>query len=114
MQLPTWLKPATFGAGFGAVALAIVGFSWGGWVTAPKAQVMAADQAQEQLMAALVPICVSNANADPLATGLIAEMKDATSYKRSEILVGTGWATMPGTDAPNKKLAKACALELIQ
>ncbi len=114
MQLPTWLKPATFGAGFGAVAVAIAGFSWGGWVTAPKAKLMADDQAQEQLMAALVPICVFNANADPSATGVITEMKDASSYKRSEVLVGTGWATMPGADAPNEKLAKACALELIQ
>ena len=33
MQIPTWVKPAVYGAGAGAVALAIIGFTWGGWVT---------------------------------------------------------------------------------
>ena len=114
MELPKWLMPGVYGAGVGAVALAIVGFSWGGWVTAPKAKVMASDQAQEQVMAALVPICVSNANSDPLSPGKIAELKKANAYKRTEILAETGWATMAGSDAPDEKLAKACALQLTQ
>ena len=38
MELPKWLMPGVYGAGVGAVALAIVGFSWGGWVTASKAE----------------------------------------------------------------------------
>ena len=33
MQSPEWLKPALYGAACGAIALATVGFSWGGWVT---------------------------------------------------------------------------------
>lgn len=44
MAAPEWLKPGLFGAGIGAVALAIVGFSWGGWVTGGTAEAMAADQ----------------------------------------------------------------------
>ena len=114
MQTPKWLKPAIFGGVVGAVALAVAGFSWGGWVTASKANVMASNQAQEQVMAALVPICVSNANADPLFASKLAELKKANAYKRIEILAGTGWSTMSGSDAPNEKLAKACALELTQ
>ena len=33
MNVPSYLKPALTGAVIGAAALAIVGFSWGGWVT---------------------------------------------------------------------------------
>ncbi len=112
MQIPKWLKPAIFGAGGGAVAMAIVGFSFGGWVTASKAGVMASDQAKEQVMGVLVPICVSNAKADPLFDDKLTELKAATTYKRTEILAGTGWATMPGSEAPDDKLARACAAEL--
>lgn len=114
MQTPEWLKPAVFGGVGGAVALAITGFSWGGWVTASKASVMATDQAQEQVMAALIPICVYNANADPLFVNKVAELKKANSYQRAEVLATTGWATMSGSGKPNERLAKACAVELIQ
>jgi hypothetical protein len=44
MNTPEWLKPGLIGVGVGAVALAITGFTWGGWVTGPKAEVMAANQ----------------------------------------------------------------------
>jgi hypothetical protein len=30
MQIPEWLKPGLYGAACGAVALAVIGFSWGG------------------------------------------------------------------------------------
>jgi len=38
MKLPIETKPALWGAACGAIALAIVGFSWGGWVTGKKAE----------------------------------------------------------------------------
>jgi len=114
MEIPNWMKPALFGAGAGAAALAIVGFGWGGWITGAKASVMVSKEAQEQVLAALLPICVSNAGSDTTATDKIAELKAANSYKRAEILGETGWATMPGSDKPNTALARLCAVELIQ
>ena len=33
MKSPKWLKPTLYEAAGGAIALAVVGFSWGGWVT---------------------------------------------------------------------------------
>ena len=36
MQAPAQLKPALWGAVGGAIALAIVGFTWGGWMTGGK------------------------------------------------------------------------------
>lgn len=41
MNTPAWLKPGLDGVAVGAVAFAVVGFSWGGWVTGGTAKKMA-------------------------------------------------------------------------
>jgi hypothetical protein len=48
MKLPIETKPALWGAAGGAIALAIVGFSWGGWVTGKKAETSAAERAKRR------------------------------------------------------------------
>ena len=58
MQIPMELKPAFWGAVGGAAALAIVGFSWGGWVTANTADTNAKQRSEKAVVAALAPICV--------------------------------------------------------
>lgn len=108
MQLPEWLKPALLGAGAGAVAIAIVGFSWGGWVTGSSAQKMASDEARMEVVAALVPICVEQSRLDPNATATLASLMDQSAYKRRDMLMDTGWATMPGADDADRNVAKAC------
>ena len=40
MELPKWTVPSLQGAAAGAVALAIIGFNWGGWVTESTASKM--------------------------------------------------------------------------
>jgi alpha/beta superfamily hydrolase len=65
MNTPEWLKPGLYGALAGAAALAIVGFSWGGWVTGGTAKQMAGDQARIEVVAALVPICMEQSKQDP-------------------------------------------------
>ena len=47
------VKPACWGAVGGAIALAITGFMWGGWVTGGHAKTLA----DAAVTAALVPIC---------------------------------------------------------
>lgn len=112
MQIQSWLKPAIYGGIVGAAIFGIVGFGWGGWVTGAKANVMASELAQEKLIAALVPICVSNAVSDPESVTKISELKSASSYQRTKMLSATGWATMLGSTEPNDALSKACAIEL--
>ena len=112
MNIPKTLKPGLFGAAIGAVALAIVGFSWGGWVTGGKAQQMASEQALFEVVAALVPICVEQSNQDPKVVETLAELKGASSYQRSNMLMEAGWATMPGSDDPNRQVATACMAAL--
>lgn len=112
MNAPVWLKPALFGAVAGAAALAIVGFSWGGWMTSGTAERMASDQARHEVVAALVPVCVAQSREDPRVAETLAELKGAVSYKRTEMLMEAGWATMPGTTDPNRYVANACMEKL--
>ncbi|PVB62081.1 hypothetical protein [Labrenzia sp. 011] len=114
MTAPEWLKPAFLGAGVGAIALAILGFSWGGWVTGASASKMAATMSEDSVVAALVPVCVDISRADADRVTKLAVIREASTYKRRDALMEAGWATVPGAEAPSRDLAKACltALEL--
>ena len=112
MKTPEWLKPALQGAAAGAIALAIVGFSWGGWVTGGTAKQMASDQARLEVVAALVPICLEQSKQDPQVVVTLGELKDASSYQRSDMLMKAGWATMPGSSDPNRQVAIGCMEKL--
>lgn len=109
MQAPEWLKPGLYGAACGAVALAVVGFSWGGWVTAGTARAMAADQARVDVVTALSLICVDQSKRDPQLAERVAAIKAASSWNRSDLVMKNGWATMPGTTEANSQVARDCA-----
>ena len=109
MNMPEWLKPGIYGAVVGAASLAIVGFSWGGWMTGNTAETLAGNQARLEVIAALVPICVEQSNRDPKVMDMLAQLKDTSSYKRPDMLMEAGWATMPGSSDPNRDVARACA-----
>ena len=77
MEAPSQLKPALWGAVGGAVALAILGFTWGGWITGGKADVLARQQIQTALVEALTPICVDKFNRASDAQARLVELTDA-------------------------------------
>lgn len=112
MKYPEWVKPALFGAVGGAIALSIAGFSWGGWMTSSKAMQLASSQANLEVLAALVPICMEQSKQDPQVTETLAQLKQADYYRRSDMLMKAGWATMPGSSDPNSRLASACMEKL--
>jgi hypothetical protein len=112
MQIPTWTKPALYGAGAGAVALAIIGFTWGGWVTGGTAQELADTAAATAIAAVMTPYCVERSASDPRSIEILTELKAAQGYNRRGIVEKAGWATPLGTDQPNKELAKACEIAL--
>lgn len=115
MQLPTWLKPGLMGVGVGAIALAIIGFSWGGWVTGGSAKDMATKQSNVAVAAALTPYCVDRAGgADAETLTTMTALKTATSYSRKGIVEKAGWATPMGAEKPNTDLAQACQLKLAE
>ncbi|MEQ8354765.1 MAG: hypothetical protein RH942_04445 [Kiloniellaceae bacterium] len=112
MNTPEWLKPGLYGAAVGAIALAVVGFSWGGWMTGGSADRMAADKARNEVVAALVPICIEQSKQDPKVSETLAQLEAASNYKRSDMVMDAGWATMPGSSDPNRSVAGACMEQL--
>lgn len=108
MSLPVWIKPAIIGGAVGAIALAITGFNVAGWVSEGTAQEQAADHARNEVVAALLPICLSQAQLDPQFATTMAKLKDARSFDRSKMLQEAGWATMPGGTEPNSRVSFAC------
>lgn len=113
MQTPTWLKPALLGAATGAAALALFGFSGGGWMTTGAAEKMANNEAREQVVAAMTPVCVAQAEKDPLQNAKMARIQDTVSYKRHNAVMDAGWATMPGATEADREIARAC-LEVLE
>lgn len=108
-RIPSSLKPALWGAAGGAVLLAVLGFTWGGWMTAGTAERTAEQRASNAVVAALAPICVSQFQVTADAASKQEELKKIGVYDRNSFIEKAGWATMPGSTAPDPKVAQACA-----
>jgi hypothetical protein len=87
----------------------IVGFTWGGWVTGGTADAMvsqAREDARENLVANL---CVSKFAASTGAAAKFAELKDASTYQRDDLIEEGGWATIDGLKEQVSGAADLCA-----
>lgn len=107
-----WLKPSIYGALGGSVLTMVLGFSWGGWVTGGSAQALAIAEAKSAVIAALVPVCLDRAQTDADRSAKLTMISEAPIYQRRDKLMEAGWATGPGTEAPNRDLAQACVASL--
>jgi len=112
MHMPDWTKPTLVGAAAGAVVLAFLGFTWGGWVTDGTAQDMAEKQTQSAVASALTPYCVLKSQTDPNRADVQVELDAASGYQHQTIIEKAGWATPLGEDAPNHQLARSCLTAL--
>ena len=108
------IKPALGGAVGGGIVLAIIGFSWAGWVTGGAAQDMAEELAREAVVARLTPICVEQFNQDSEKDQKLQMLKDTTSYQRGDYVETQGWATMPGEKEADSAVAVKCAVLLAE
>jgi hypothetical protein len=112
MKIPVWVKPGVWGAGVGAIAMAIIGFSQLGWTTSGKAELLAQERASTAVVAALVPFCVAKAQLDP-DKGIYAKLRaETSSYSRSDMVLKAGWATVGNDTSPDSALARACSEQL--
>lgn len=109
MNIHPSVKPAIWGAIGGAAALAIIGFTWGGWVTGGSARQSADNRATSAVVAALAPICLTQFQRTPDSVVQLAALKKISSYEQASFVEKAGWATMPGNTAPTSGVAKACA-----
>ncbi|MEE8305450.1 MAG: hypothetical protein V3S24_23785 [Candidatus Tectomicrobia bacterium] len=102
------IKPALWGAVGGAIALSIIGFVWGGWVTGGTSQEMAEELAQKAVVARLAPICVEQFSQDSEKDQKLKELKETKSWQRDDYVEKQGWATMPGEEEADSKVAEKC------
>jgi hypothetical protein len=107
LEIPEWLKPGIYGALIGAVFVGVVGFTWGGWVTGGTANDRAMAMSRDDVVA-----CLDMARSDPGRTEKMETIRAASTYQRRDAVMATGWATVPGTDAPDRDIALACLAAL--
>ena len=114
MKIPVETKPAIWGIAGGAIALAIVGFTWGGWVTGSKAEADATQRAKAAVVVALAPVCVENFQRTTGVSTNLAALKKADSWSQGDFVEKGGWATVPGSGTSEQvsAVAKACAVLL--
>ena len=111
MKIPVETKPALWGIVGGAIAAAIVGFSWGGWVTGGKAEADATQRANAAVVTALAPVCVERFQRATDVSANLAALKKVDSWSQGDFVEKGGWATAPGAKPPEQlsAVAKACA-----
>jgi len=113
--MPQWIKPVVWGAVMGSIATMILGFSYGGWTTSDTAARLARQQADTAVTTALVPFCIAQSKADAAVLKKMGELKTLTSsYEQRDFVTKTGWATVPGSEDPNREVAEACAAALLK
>jgi hypothetical protein len=114
MKIPTETKPALWGVAVGAAAVAIVGFTWGGWVTGGKAETDASQRANAAVVTALAPVCVEKFQHAAGVSANLTALKKVDSWSQGDFVEKGGWAAVPGSNSPEQvsAVAKACALLL--
>lgn len=114
MKIPVETKPALWGIAGGAVAMAIVGFTWGGWVTGGRAEANAMERANSAVVAALAPVCVEKFQRTAEVSANLIALKKADAWSQGDFVEKGGWATVPGSNSAGQvsAVAKACALLL--
>ena len=103
------IKPALWGAIGGGIVLAIIGFAWAGWVTDSSAQKMAEELAENAVVDRLAPICVEQFNQDSEKDQKLEKLKETRNWERGDYVEKQGWATMPGENEADSKVAGKCA-----
>lgn len=108
-------KSMTFWIAVGAIIITLYfGFSRGGWMLGTSAETMADRAAEDAVVERLAPICVAQFNQDPLSAEKLTELQLLTSATQRSIYVkDQGWATMPGEEAPDNRVATECAQQLM-
>ena len=108
MNIPKDTKPMIWGAVIGAAACAILGFTWGGWVTGSTARKDAGVAAHNATVVALAPFCADRFRAQGDATARMAELAKASTWERNSVLEKSGFASLPGSKTGDSDIARAC------
>lgn len=92
----------------------LIGFTLGGWQTSKAAEETATTTANDAVVQRLASICVANFQQDPANAESLEELKAGSSFAQRDYVVEQGWATMPGDEQADTRVAAACAKWLAQ
>jgi hypothetical protein len=110
LKMTPKFETAMWGVVAGGVGVALIGFAFGGWVTSGKATELARQQSERAVVAALAPICVDKFRHAKNADENLAKLNAISySWEKGTYVTQGGWATLPGSEAPNSGVAQACA-----
>jgi hypothetical protein len=111
VKIPVETKPALWGIAGGAIAAAIVGFTWGGWVTGGRAEADAAQRASVAVVVALAPVCAEKFRHAADVSANLEALKKVDAWSQGAFVEKGGWAAVPGSNSPDQvsAVAKACA-----
>jgi hypothetical protein len=84
-----------------------------GWMPAGSAEQKAGAQAEAAVHAVLTPICVDRFHQDAAHAAKLKALREVSSWNQADYVVKQGWATMPGNDTPELRIAKACANQIL-
>lgn len=98
------------GAAVGAIVLLIIIFS-AGWVVTDSS---AREMADKAVLEKLVPICVANFQQDPNKVQKLEELQKKSPFEMGEYVEKQGWATMPGSKEPEKKICDQCGEKILE
>jgi hypothetical protein len=92
----------------GVIIAIVIGFAWGGWVTASTNQKMSG----EAVLASQAAICVAQYVKEPNSQEKLKEFGAIDSYKRYEFIEKGGWDKMPGQKEAVSGVSGACVAGL--
>ena len=99
------LKFIGWGSAIGAVVAIILGFTWGGWVTASTAGKIRTEAVLDTQSA----ICAAQFMKSPNHKAKVKAFKEYESWRRHEYIEEGGWDKMPGDDIARVLVSNACA-----
>ena len=78
-------------------------------MTGGTAKSLAETMAEDAVVKRLAPMCVVQFKQAPGKDQKLKELEKTDSWQRSEYVEKQGWATMPGEEKPDSKVASECA-----
>ena len=88
----------------GSIFAIVLGFAWGGWVTAGTAEELTGDA----VVASQADICVAQFMMASDNEAKLAEFKAMQSWNHGEFIRKGGWDKMPGQEVANYPVSGAC------
>jgi len=76
----------------------------------PNPEAMAKDAVVQRMAA----VCVAQFDQDPGKEQKLSELKEKSAYQRDDYVKEQGWATIPGEEKPDSKVADECAKLLMR